>query len=168
MKKYFAGILIFTCLGSFSWSAAQGAKADLFDVLKSQQELEIMKGILSTTLSFVAQSLQKQSTAQAGTRGTTTPFGSVSVYSSGLRFSNMNAFYLYGQGAVFVIPSSTLRSSSFFSGRNLIGYDSGEFAALEKEMQNLSGQYATATREYARQQAAAEKAAATAQDKPKV
>ena len=58
MKKHLATILVLTCLGAFSF--AQGTKTALFDVTKSQQELEIMKGILGTTLSFVAQNVQKQ------------------------------------------------------------------------------------------------------------
>jgi len=106
MKKYMATTLVFLCLGSFSW--AQGAKATLFDAVKSQQELEIMKQILGTTLSFVAQNMQKQ---QASTRTVNTPFGPYSVRDP-WRYSNMNAFYLYGQGAVFVIPTSNLRFSS--------------------------------------------------------
>ena len=50
-----------------------------------------MKGILSTTLSFVTQSSQKQAP-------------------SPWRSSNLNAFYLTGQGAVFMIPTSSIRA----------------------------------------------------------
>ncbi len=109
MKKHLASVLILTCVGAFS--LAQGTKTALFDVTKSQQELEIMKGILSTTLSFVAQNVQKQ---DASTKRTT---GSSSSYSPAIapnwRVSNMNAFYLYGQGAVFVMPTSSLRMSGY-------------------------------------------------------
>jgi hypothetical protein len=106
MKKYIATFLILLFVGAFS--LAQGTKTTLFDVTKSQQELEIMKQILGTTMSFVSQNLQKQ---QAATKGVNTPFG---VYFRGdsIRSSNMNAFYLYGQGAVFVIPASSLRFSN--------------------------------------------------------
>jgi hypothetical protein len=89
MKKRIAGILVILSLGVFSW--AQGAK-DPFDAKKSQEELEIMKGILSTTLSFVTQNPQRQA-------------------SSVWRPSNIRAFYLSGQGAVFIIQTSSLRST---------------------------------------------------------
>ncbi len=126
MKKYIAGFIIFTFLGAISWSAAQGTKTELFDITKAQQEMEIMKGILSTTLSFVAQSLQKQPTT-ASTRTVNTPFGGAYASSSSWRFSNMNAFYLYGQGAVFVIPTSGLRMAG---GRGLF---SGQFDAMSAD-----------------------------------
>jgi hypothetical protein len=105
MKKHLARFLVISCLAAFSW--AQG-KVDLFDIGKSQQELEIMKGILGTTLSFVAQNLQRQSASTSGTSKVNTPFGPVAV-STPWRSSNMHAFYLYGQGAVFVFPTSSLR-----------------------------------------------------------
>jgi hypothetical protein len=112
MKKYLAGLLIVACLGTFSW--AQGNKPDLFDTAKSAQELEIMKGILGTTLSFVAQNLQKQEAAKASTKQVNTPFGTYSTAVS-WRSANINAFYLYGQGAVFIMPTSSLRISGFGS-----------------------------------------------------
>lgn len=103
MKKYIAASLIFLCMGAFSW--AQGSKTALFDVVKSQQEMEIMKQILGTTLSFVAQNVQRQ---QAASKQVNTPFGVLSTRGA-YGFSNINCFYLYGQGAVFVLPSSSLR-----------------------------------------------------------
>ena len=60
MKKHLAFILIILSLGVFSW--AQGSK-DLFDEKKSQTELEIMKGILSTTISHGAQNYRKNACA---------------------------------------------------------------------------------------------------------
>jgi len=108
MKKYLASMLVVTCLGAFSWAQAP---RDLFDVKKSQEELEIMKGILGTTLSFVSQNLVRQ----AASSGTTKP---AFEYSSGsYRFSNITAYYLVGQGAVFHIPSSSfpLANNVFFS-----------------------------------------------------
>jgi hypothetical protein len=96
MKKHIAGILVILSLGAFSW--AQGTK-DLFDAKKSKEELEIMSGILRTTLTFVTRSGQKQA-------------------SSSWQFSNISAFYLAGQGAVFMIPTSGFRTSNLagFSG----------------------------------------------------
>jgi hypothetical protein len=87
MKKHFVGVLIILGLGAFSW--AQGTK-EPFDVKKSQEELEIMRGILGTTLSFVQDKSQSQP----------------SVW----RYSNLSAFYLAGQGAVFMIPTSAFRA----------------------------------------------------------
>ncbi len=105
MKKHLVSFFIIVSLGTLSW--AQGKK-DLFDVRKSREELEIMKGILSTKLSFAAQDSQKES-------------------SSLLRFSNLNAFYLHGQGAVFIIPTSNLRSSNL---AGLSGYFSNEYSQV--------------------------------------
>ena len=99
MKKYFIVILIILGLGVLSW--AQGTK-DLFDAKKSEAELEIMKGILSTTISYIAQNQQKDAWR--------------------LNASNINAYYLVGQGAMFVIPTSTLRSiqlTPFLNGQDI-------------------------------------------------
>lgn len=137
MKKYIAFTLIFLCLGTFSW--AQGAKTTLFDVVKSQQELEIMKQILSTTLSFVAQNIQKQ---QAATKLVNTPFGPA-VARDTYRYTNMNAFYLYGQGAVFVIPTSNLRFTGYgalASGFGMAG--TRDLQAAASEIDALSRQMA--------------------------
>jgi hypothetical protein len=105
MKKHLVILLVITCLGTISW--AQGTKPDLFDTTKSTQELEIMKGILGTTLSFVSQNLQKQAASTVGARTVSTPFGAYSTSSYWGR--SIEAFYLFGQGAVFVVPASSLR-----------------------------------------------------------
>ncbi len=134
MKKYLALTLIFLCLGTFSW--AQGTKTTLFDVVKSQQEMEIMKQILGTTLSFVAQNIQRQ---QATGKVVNTPFGPVVAGRDTYRFTNMNAFYLYGQGAVFVIPTSNLRFSGYGS-MNLGMAGTRDLMSAEREMEALSRQ----------------------------
>jgi len=110
MKKHLAGFLVVACLGTFSW--AQGSRPDLFDTAKSAQELEIMRGILGTTLSFVSQNLQKQEASKASPKPVGTPFGAYSPAVS-WRSANINAFYLYGQGAVFVMPTSSFRLSGY-------------------------------------------------------
>ncbi len=133
MKKYTVLTIIFLCLGTFSW--AQGTKTTLFDVAKSQQELEIMKQILGTTLSFVAQNIQKQ---QATAKVVNTPFGSLGVRDA-YRYTNMNAFYLYGQGAVFVIPTSNLRFSSY-GAMNLGSAGTRDLMSAEREIEALSRQ----------------------------
>lgn len=118
MKKLIASFLILICLGAFSW--AQGTKTELFDTKKAQEELEIMKGILSTTLSFVTQSMQ-QPKPSTGRGVVSTPFGGAAVGGTyGWRTSNMNAFYLYGQGAVFMIPTSGLRVLNYYEGADRV------------------------------------------------
>ena len=90
MKRYFIGTLIILLLGLFSW--AQEAKIP-FDMKKAQEELEIMKGILRTTISFVTENTQKQNWNY-------------------LPASSIDSFYLSGQGAVFVISTSSLAAPS--------------------------------------------------------
>jgi hypothetical protein len=126
MKRTLSSLTIIFCLGALAW--AQGSKTELFDVKKSQQELEIMKGILATTISFVAQNLQAPTTkevttpfgsiASTGAKTVTTPFGPTTVSTRMFRLSSssINAFYLYGQGAVFVVPASNLRLGTSGSG----------------------------------------------------
>lgn len=110
MKKHLTSLLIAACLGTISW--AQGNK-ELFDTKKSAQELEVMKGILGTTLGFAAQEGQQKAGTSASMtvfRGTTYgPF----VYSYPNRIS---AYYLYGQGAVFVVPGSLLARGAYSLG----------------------------------------------------
>jgi hypothetical protein len=96
MKKPIVTLLIALSAAALLW--AQGSK-EPFDARKSREELEIMKGILNTTLSFVAQSVQQPAGASKQAR-----------IQSPWRFSNITGFYLAGQGAVFVIPTSGLRA----------------------------------------------------------
>lgn len=107
MKRQFITLSLITAMGLVSWAAAQSGSSALFDVKRSQQELEIMRGILNTTLGFVASELRSRQ-ATTGTARKDTFLGS-SYWSS-----NISAFYLYGQGAVFVVPVSGLRG---YSGR---------------------------------------------------
>ena len=134
MKKHIAVLLAVTCLGAFSW--AQGTR-DLFDVKKSQEELEIMKGILGTTLSFVSQNM----VTKAATAGTMKP--AVEVWGVGsYRFSNITAYYLVGQGAVFQIPSSSFPAS------NIVFADS--FRTAERALVEAEAQLARESRDLAR------------------
>jgi hypothetical protein len=121
MKRYLAGITILFLLGTFSWG--QGTK-ESFDVTKSGEELEIMKGILNTTLTFYAQNSHKES--------------------SDWRFSNITAFYLAGQGAVFVIPSSSFRffMPNFSYNFNLGPEFNEQMASLNQEIRALSSNVA--------------------------
>ena len=101
MKKHAMVIMLIFSLGSLCWGTAQGTRNDLFDVKKSRQELEIMRGILSTTIGFVSNEEHGHDTGGL-------------LYSSGYMRgfgmgSHITAYYLYGQGATFIIPISSLR-----------------------------------------------------------
>ena len=114
-NTFFATVATF---GLLSWSVAQNPKAELFDAKKSQQELEIMRGILSTTLNIVTKELRG-----SGAATTRKLFGSSSV-------SNIGAFYLYGQGATFTIPMSSFRVFASYN-RLSTGYEDQAAAALD-------------------------------------
>ena len=99
MKKTYATLLLVIALGLLPWGATQ-TRTDLFDLKKSQQELEIMRGILSTTLGFVMKELRGKDSSAPEPRDDFFHW----------RFTNVSAFYLYGQGAIFIIPASSFRS----------------------------------------------------------
>src|SRR5437867_1521955 len=101
MEKTYAALLLVIALGSLPWGASQ-TRTDLFDLKKSQQELEIMRGILSTTLGFVMKELRGMDSSA--------PEPKEDFVYTPWRFSNVSAFYLYGQGAIFIIPASSFRN----------------------------------------------------------
>lgn len=86
MKRQFLAVVAVLCLGMFS--RAQGS-GNLFDAKKSETELEIMKGILGTTISHAAETGDQDAWR--------------------LNTPNISAYYLVGQGAVFVIPAPAIR-----------------------------------------------------------
>jgi len=144
MKKQISSIVVFLCLGALCW--AQTARTELFDAKKSQQELEIMKGILATTLNFVAQEVQKPA---AGTRAE----GRL-AYSWGGGMFRPSAFYLVGQGAVFVIPASSLRVPGMVgSAFNLLAAGDFERATMQtsRELQQASREMELLSERMARQ-----------------
>ena len=105
MKRTHFVIVTVVCVMLWSLNSFQGAQVQPFDLRKCQQELEIMKGILRTTLGFASQELaagpksDKVETKPGMKRFT---FGRTGDFSIG-------AFYLAGQGAVFTIPTSSVR-----------------------------------------------------------
>jgi chaperonin cofactor prefoldin len=109
MRKLHICSVVVASLLLLWWKATPGSQSQLFDSKKSQQELEIMKGILRTTLDFAAKELQGISSDDKRAR-----------FELG-GFSNISAFYLYGQGAVFAIPTSGLRHSFNFQWEGLKG-----------------------------------------------
>lgn len=98
MKKHLGSMFLAACLGFQPWASAQGSQPELFDVKKVNKEMEVMRGILRTTLGFVAKELQGGETGPDRDRG----------FREAWSFSSISSFYLYGQGAVFTIPASTL------------------------------------------------------------
>ena len=111
MRKIYVCSVVIVILILIWWNATPGSQAQFFDPKKSQQELEIMKGILRTTLDFAAKELQGGGSEDRH-NGPAIEFGG---------FSNISAFYLYGQGAVFTIPTSSMRHSFNFHFEGLKG-----------------------------------------------
>jgi hypothetical protein len=99
MTRTAIAVSLVIALGIVSWGAAQGPQ--VVDLRNARQELEIMRGILQTTLSFVMRDIRQR---EAGAK-TTESRGRV-LWSGG---SDIDAFYLQGQGAVFVVSTSGLR-----------------------------------------------------------
>jgi len=95
MKSKAIAVTVMLALGAVSAGLAQGP-----DLKKTRQELEIMKGILETTIGFVLRDIrQREAGAKASTQSPGRHYGS----------SDIDAFYLHGQGAVFIISTSALR-----------------------------------------------------------
>lgn len=95
MNRKAIAVTMMLALGAVSAGLAQGP-----DLKKTRQELEIMKGILETTIGFVLRDIRQR---EAGAKASTQSLGR--LYGS----SDIAAFYLQGQGAVFVISTSDLR-----------------------------------------------------------
>ena len=114
MKKSLFAMSTLLILGLVSWGATQGTSS--INLVKSRQEMEIMKGILETTLNFVFQDLAQRETAGK------TETSRRRAYWSGA--SDIGSFFLQGQGAVFVVSASGLR---------LRMSDRGEYALLADE-----------------------------------
>jgi hypothetical protein len=130
----------------WSLNTFQGAQVQPFDLRKCQQELEIMKGILRTTLGFASQELagglnsDKVETRAAAKRFT---FGRAGDFSIG-------AFYLAGQGAVFTIPTSSVRDMMRARKENMyfalasdmkdLGWNGAWTEQLENQINELTGQ----------------------------
>ncbi|MEE8585954.1 MAG: hypothetical protein V3T83_14005 [Acidobacteriota bacterium] len=98
-KKWIASNLIaLTALAG--WLAAQ-SPSSLFDARKAEKELQVMEGILQTTLKFVTTEI---SVEEAVLAYSVSPKGLLR-----LGGSSVNGFYLYDQGAVFVVDLPGIR-----------------------------------------------------------
>ncbi|MFQ5741690.1 MAG: hypothetical protein ACE5JX_22045 [Acidobacteriota bacterium] len=78
---------------AMAWTVVEAGQAPPFDSRKSRQELEIMRGILQTTLKFSSQEDQGEADQ-----------------SFAPDWRAIESFYLYGQGAVFILPIPSYRS----------------------------------------------------------
>jgi hypothetical protein len=106
MKRSHWFVLLMTCLILLPLAATESAQVQPFDVKKCRQELEIMRGILRTTLGFASKELAASTKSSEGDSKK-----AFSVFMRDGEFSNIGAFYLSGQGAVFTIPASGLREA---------------------------------------------------------
>jgi hypothetical protein len=127
MRKHHFCLIILISLALLSWEATPSSQSQLFDLKKSRQELEIMKGILRTTLDFAAKEFRSPDSD--------TKKNKFFLNFGGL--SNISAFYLYGQGAVFTIPTSSLHQSlnASLKAVNL------SLAALDKRLQDQKNMF---------------------------
>ena len=101
MKKSHLALTLITCLILLPLNSPESAQLQPFDLKKCQQELEIMKGILRTTLNFAAKQLasSQKKESKSGQEGKAI---TVLAFDGG-EFSGIKAFYLSGQGAVFLL-----------------------------------------------------------------
>jgi hypothetical protein len=99
MRKHVTWIIVVTVVTALAVAWAARADAPDFDLRQSQEEIEVMKGILRTTLSFASADLEGDLARNDWER---TP---------------IEGYYLVGQGAVFVISVPSPRGSMFYSVR---------------------------------------------------
>jgi hypothetical protein len=102
----------------------QGSQTFPFDAKKCQRELEVMKGILQTTVDFVAKEL---SGVDGGTKKSRFEFGPI-IWNS----ERITAFYLAGQGAVFTIPASAVRSPHRYADRVKMAFGTEVYYRLKQ------------------------------------
>lgn len=95
-KKWIA-----TSLVVFTAAAVGAAAQSLFDARKAEKELEVMEGILQTTLKFVTQEASDDEAVLA--------FGAATGNFLRLGGSSVDSYYLYDQGAVFVVDLPGIR-----------------------------------------------------------
>ncbi len=103
MRKNQLILISLVCSVFLPLSHFDGAPTQLFDLKKCRQELEVMRGILRTTLQFASQELTSESSTAELAKA---------YVNRGFEFSNLGALYLVGQGAIFTIPASDFDSGA--------------------------------------------------------
>ena len=141
MRKGHLILVIFVSLALLGLGSLHGSQTFLFDTKKCQRELEVMKGILQTTLEFVAKEFSGD---DAGVKRGRFEWGPMLSSSD-----SITTFYLAGQGAVFTIPASAVRGPHRYGDRLKVAFgpesfDMGDFhfamADLQAEMGDLNEQ----------------------------
>jgi hypothetical protein len=93
-------VVLALALGLTAW--AQDARSPLFDTNRTGRQLEIMKGILETTLQYALKDARSGETVTSGEhRLREVYFGETRI----------GGYYLFGQGAVFTISGESLMDS---------------------------------------------------------
>ncbi len=137
------------------------ADQPVLDKQKSRQELETMKGILQTSLNFALK--------RAATKSETTGGPAIVGYGKGeWGINGIDAFYLHGQGAVFVVPLSALRGHGHMA---LGGFDFADVIGPEETallQQTVGEAMAEVSRATESLKAQAESDAAKQEEKQKV
>jgi len=110
MKKYSAVALPLIVIISLMPLGVLNGQPELFDQKKSRQELEIMEGILQTTLQFALKEVKSQNEPGKDEKLKPDFYGEIGG------FSNIESFYLYGQGVIFIIPTASLQNRSTLAG----------------------------------------------------
>lgn len=145
MKRKHVAIVVIGCALLLPLTSV-GTQVQPFDSKKCQQELEIMKGILRTTLEFASEELASGSKDEK-----TRSDGVARRFPFRRSDFNIEAFYLSGEGAVFTIPTSALRDSLRARRTNLplalalpsledIGLNEAWIEQLETQLNQLSKQ----------------------------
>ncbi len=148
MKRSHWFVLLMACLILLPLAGTESAQVQPFDVKKCRQELEIMRGILRTTLGFASKELAASTKiSDADSKNAFT------VFMGGGEFSNIGAFYLAGQGAVFTIPASGLRESlrvrKDLNWKNAFNLRPGTFEFNFDDYNDLAGQLADQAEHFA-------------------
>ena len=100
MKNRVMAFSLVLVIGVGGWLATTLAQRSApFDIQQTNKELEILEGILSTTLKYAVDDSSRTRTRLRGVL----QFG---------RSQQIESFYLYGQGAIFLIPNSRSAHSS--------------------------------------------------------
>jgi hypothetical protein len=110
MKTKWSRISIALWLSFGLLMARAEAQTPLFDARKSRQEIEIMKGIIQTTLRFAIQEIGQSASSDEDKR-----------MGLGGELTNIDAIYLYGQGVVFLIPLSP-QFDAIWANPSLVGW----------------------------------------------
>ena len=107
MKKVWLTATLLALLISVAVAGSQQWASELFDSAKAQKEIEIMKSILETALSFEGRS---RGPFVYSTSGSSAEIFAESMTVNIIGQGGIDGFYLYGQGTSFILSISPLPS----------------------------------------------------------